>query len=121
VLSDLLTPDWEAAISRLPARGDDVFVVHLIDPADLDPDEYGDLELVDTETGDTVVVSLSDESLETYRAAMTSWLDDIALRCRQVNAAYALVRSDDDVEDLLLIPPRCCCCSSRSRSSPYTS
>ena len=31
VLSDLLTPEWDDGLERLPARGDDVAVVHVLD------------------------------------------------------------------------------------------
>jgi uncharacterized protein (DUF58 family) len=37
VLSDLLTPEWEPALSRLPARGSDVVIVHVLAPDELDP------------------------------------------------------------------------------------
>ncbi|MEZ5229436.1 MAG: VWA domain-containing protein [Acidimicrobiales bacterium] len=56
VISDLLTPEWDAGIARLPARRGE-FVVHLLDRTDLDPDLTGDLELVDAETGERLEVS----------------------------------------------------------------
>jgi uncharacterized protein (DUF58 family) len=37
VLSDLLTPEWEPALSRLPARGSDVVIIHVLAPGELDP------------------------------------------------------------------------------------
>src|SRR5688572_29951263 len=51
LLSDLLTPDWRDALRRLPARGGDVTVVHVLDRSDLEPSLVGDLELVDVERG----------------------------------------------------------------------
>jgi uncharacterized protein (DUF58 family) len=37
VLSDLLTPEWEPALSRLPARGSDVVIIHVLSPGEIDP------------------------------------------------------------------------------------
>jgi len=102
VFSDLLTAEWETAISRLPARGGDVMVVHILDAEELDPTSAGDLDLVDSETGERVAVSLSDQTREQYRSIVSRWLDEVALRCRSVDAGYVLVLADEDIEPLLL-------------------
>jgi len=102
VLSDLLTPEWEAAITRLPARGSDVLVIHILDAEELETTAAGDLDLVDSETGQRVPVSLSDETRQEYRALVSRWLDDVALQCRSVDAGYVLVLADEDIEPLLL-------------------
>jgi uncharacterized protein (DUF58 family) len=102
VLSDLLTPEWRDGLARLPARGGDVTVVHVLDRDELHPDLTGDLELVDAETGRTVAVSLAPEQLHQYEQAALAWADDVADRSRYAGAAYARVLSDDPVEPLLL-------------------
>lgn len=102
VFSDLLTPEWEAAINRLPARGGDVLVVHILDATELEPVEAGDFDLVDSETGERVPVSLSEQTRAEYRAIVSAWLDEVALRCRAVDAGYVLVLSDEAIEPLLL-------------------
>jgi len=102
VFSDLLTADWEAAINRLPARGGDVLIVHVLDAEELTPTSSGDLDLIDSETGHRVAVSLSEQTRSEYRAIVSRWLDDVALRCRSVDAGYVLVLADEDIEPLLL-------------------
>lgn len=102
VLSDLLTPEWDEAISRLPARGGDVVIVHILDASELQPTHAGDFDLVDAETGARVAVSLSEQTRDEYRELVTNWLDDVARRCRSVDAAYFLISSDDDIESILL-------------------
>lgn len=103
VVSDLLTPDWERGITRLPARGGDLVVVHVLEAETLSPTALaGDLELVDSETGEGVAVSLSDASRRDYEALAASWADDVARRCRSVGAAYVRVLDTDDLEDLLV-------------------
>jgi uncharacterized protein (DUF58 family) len=102
VLSDLLTTEWEQGLRRLPARGGDVTVVHVLDRDELEPDLAGDLDLVDAETGEVVSVSLAPEQLAAYRGAAQAWVDDVAGRARYAGAAYVRVLADEAVEPLLL-------------------
>jgi uncharacterized protein (DUF58 family) len=107
VVSDLLTPEWEAGLTRLPARGGDVVVVHILAADELQPELaaeelVGDLDLVDTETGNRVAVSLSPRTLAAYERAAQAWADDVAGRCRRAGAAYVRLLADDDLEARLL-------------------
>ena len=102
VISDLLTPEWEHGLTRLPARGGDLVVVHVLDPEELHPTMVGDFDLVDRETGARVAVSLSPSSLKEYEALATAWADEVAARCRRSRAAYVRVMADDDLEAALL-------------------
>jgi uncharacterized protein (DUF58 family) len=102
VVSDLLTSEWEAAITRLPARGADVLVVHVLSPRELRPDLMGDIELVDRETGNRVAVSLAPETVSRYRHAVDDWMGRVESRCRQVGATYLRMLTTDDLETALL-------------------
>jgi uncharacterized protein (DUF58 family) len=102
LISDLLTPEWETAITRLPARGGDLVVVHLLAGEELKPELVGDLDLVDVETGRSVSVSLTPTSLREYARLAEAWADGIALRCRRAGAAYVRLLDTDDLEERLL-------------------
>lgn len=102
VISDLLTPDWQQGISRLPARGGDVVVVHVLDPEELHPTLVGDFDLVDRETGAHIAVSLSPETIRAYEAVAEAWATDVGARCRQAGAAYVRLMADADLDHLLL-------------------
>lgn len=102
LVSDLLTPDWERGITRLPARGGDLVVVHVLAAETLDPPLAGDLELIDAETGQQVAVSMSPATRRDYATLARNWLDDVARRCRSVGAAYVRVLDSDDLEAMLV-------------------
>jgi uncharacterized protein (DUF58 family) len=102
VLSDLLTPEWETGLSRLPARGGDVVIVHVLAPEDTKPDFVGDLELVDAEGAGRVAVSCSPDTVASYARAAEAWADNVAARARASGAAYVRIGSHDDLEPLLL-------------------
>ncbi len=102
VVSDLLTAEWEGALSRLPSRGGDVMVVHVLAAEELRPTLVGDLELVDREGGRRVVVSLAADTLKEYEQATAAWLERVRGRCAQVGAAYVRILAEDDLETALL-------------------
>ena len=102
LVSDLLTPEWEHGISRLPARGGDLVVAHVLSRSELDPELYGDLEVIDRETKQRLQVSLSPEALGEYRESAAAWTDSVASHCRRLGAAYTRTLAGDDLENLLL-------------------
>jgi uncharacterized protein (DUF58 family) len=102
VVSDLLTPEWEEGLTRLPARGGELVIAHVLAADELRPDLIGDLDLVDVETGARVPVSLSPDALRRYEELARAWAEGIARRCHQLGAAYVRVLDDDDVERVLL-------------------
>ena len=102
LVSDLLTPEWEAGLARLPSRGGDLVVVHVLAEDDLRPELAGDVDLVDRESGERVAVSLTPEAVADYRRLASAWADEVAGRCRRAGAAYSRVGAGDDLEALLL-------------------
>ncbi len=102
VISDLLTPSWERAIDRLPARGGDVVVLHVLAREEIEPSLIGDIDVVDAESGEQVAVSLSPDSLGDYTTIVNRWLAQTATRCRSRGAGYQRVLADEAIEDVLL-------------------
>ncbi|HET9442900.1 MAG TPA: DUF58 domain-containing protein [Acidimicrobiales bacterium] len=102
LISDLLTPEWQAALARLPARGGDVVVLHVLGAEDLRPSLEGDVELVDVESGRRVPVSLGADVVAGYRRAVLAWADGVADRCHRAGLGYVRVMADDDVESVLV-------------------
>ncbi|NNC81703.1 MAG: DUF58 domain-containing protein [Acidimicrobiales bacterium] len=90
--SDLLESDWDVALSRFPARGAEVTVVHVLGAGELDPPELGDVDLVDSETGERVAMTMTAQSLEAYHERLNTWLEEVEFAARRAGAAY--VRAD---------------------------
>jgi uncharacterized protein (DUF58 family) len=102
VISDLLTPTWEPAIDRLPARGGDVTVLHVLATEELDPTIIGDLDVVDAESGERLAVSVATSTIASFRDVVATWLNESAARCRSRGAAYQQVLADEQIEDVIL-------------------
>jgi len=101
VLSDLLTPEWRS-LGRLRASGSDVTVVHVLCDEDLRPDYSGDLELVDTEDGGRLTVSLTEDTARSYRRRVRDWRREVSESARAAGAVYLPVNAADGAEELLL-------------------
>lgn len=101
VISDLLTPEWERLV-HLRARGSDLVLVHLLAAADTDPKILGDLELVDRESGERLLVSLTPDTIDTYHDRVETWSQEIADRCHGIGASYVSLRPEDDIEEIMM-------------------
>ena len=60
-MSDLLVDEWRGVRRSRPDCGG--FVLHLLAPEELSPPMAGDLDLIDSETGSRLAVSMSEEAV----------------------------------------------------------
>lgn len=101
LISDLMQPGWQQAVDLFgTARGG--VVLHVISPAELDPDLTGDLTLRDIETGIEVPVSMSGDAVDRYRERVRGFVTDAARRCRRVGLEYVQATADTAVLDRTL-------------------
>jgi uncharacterized protein (DUF58 family) len=101
VVSDLLSPTWETALDRLPARGGSVAMIHVLANEEINPTMIGDLEIEDAETGEQVAVSLAADTVRKYREETDAWLERVAGRCHRRGISYSRVMADADLETVL--------------------
>jgi len=102
VISDLLTPSWDAALDRLAGAGGDTVVLHMVADPELHPDLTGDLDVVDAETGERVAVSMAVDARRHYEALVERWLAECAARCVSRGATYQRILASADIADVLL-------------------
>ena len=102
VLSDLLCPGgYQEALRRLQGFGFEAHLLHLLCPTELDPPLAGDQRLVDTETRQTVEVSLDGGLRALYRRRLHAWCQEIRDDCRKRGAGYLLVKTDGTWESVV--------------------
>lgn len=103
LISDLLAPAGHAAgLAQLQGRGDEVTVLHVLAPEELDPPLAGDLRLVDCETGAPQDVTLDGGLRDLYRRRVTAWREEIDMACRKRQVTYVPVGTDTAWDDLVL-------------------
>jgi len=103
VVSDLLSPDGAArGLDTLRTRVGDVAVIHVVSPQELDPSVSGEVDLVDAESGETLELGVSLDTLSAYRARINAWLDERAEDCLRRGLRYVRVRTDRPLPSIVL-------------------
>lgn len=102
VVSDLLSPDWEAALARLAAGKGDYCVLHTLSPEEFEPAAHGDLKLIDSETGQPVEVTMGASVVRRYHQERDRFLEAVRTACHRYGFSRLLVLTDQPVEDVIL-------------------
>ena len=103
VLSDFLDPaGYEDGLKSLASRGSEVHAVQILAPEELEPSSYGDLRVIDSETGAEQEVTFGKYRLKSYRATVQNYCRRLQEYCRARGIRYQLAQSDTPIDNLLL-------------------
>ena len=103
VLSDFLDPaGYEAGLTALIGRGFQVNVIQILAPEELAPTTFGDLRLVDAETGDEREVTFGKFRLKHYQQTVQNFCGRLHEYCQTRGMNHFLAASNTDLSDLLL-------------------
>ncbi len=103
LFSDLLYEEpLEIVLKRLLSRNSEVHIFHILSPVDLRPDIYGDVVLVDQESGEEMHVSVNERTLDRYEATVHAWAEETEATCRRLGAKYVRVPTTASLEDVIL-------------------
>lgn len=103
VLSDFLdAAGYEPGLTALLGRGFQVTVVQILAPEELNPATFGDLRLVDAETGAVQEVTFGKYRLAAYQQAVASYTQRLREFCTGRGMTFFSVGSASPLEDLLL-------------------
>jgi uncharacterized protein (DUF58 family) len=103
VLSDFLDPaGYESGLSALVARGFHVNAVQILAPEEMNPDTYGDLKLIDSETGIVQEVTFGKYRLAAYQQTVRNYCQRLKEYCQARGISFFTTTSDASLEKLLL-------------------
>jgi len=103
VLSDFLDPaGYEPGLTALIGRGFQVNAVQILAPEELTPTTYGDLRLVDSETGGLQEVTFGKFRLKAYQQTVQNYIQRLREFCTPRGISFFMAGSDTDLQDLLL-------------------
>ena len=103
VLSDFLDPaGYEAGLTALVGRGFQVDLVQILAPDELSPGTFGDLRLVDSETGATQEVTFGRYRLKRYQQTVQNFIQRLREFCQARGINFFTVSSKTPLEELLL-------------------
>jgi uncharacterized protein (DUF58 family) len=103
VLSDFLDPaGYEAGLGALVARGFQVDIVQILAPEELAPTTFGDLRLVDSESGAQQEVTFGRFRLKSYQKTVQNFLQRLREFCQARGINFFTASSNTDLHELLL-------------------
>ncbi|MBX3734861.1 MAG: DUF58 domain-containing protein [Verrucomicrobiae bacterium] len=103
VLSDFLDPaGYEEGLKALVGRGFQVSAVQVLAPEELEPTAFGDLRLVDAETGALQEVTFGRYRLRAYQESVARYVQRLREVCAARGIRFFSVSSATDLGDLLL-------------------
>jgi uncharacterized protein (DUF58 family) len=102
VLSDLLTDDdWRQAVSFLKYCKQDIAVLQMITPQELEPSFDGPIRLTSAEGEPAVEIAATPAVLEAYKRTLAKFTEDIKAHCYSLGAAHLLVNTSEPLEKLV--------------------
>ncbi len=103
VLSDFLDPaGYEAGLTALVGRGFQVSAVQILAPEELDPGTYGDLKLVDSESGAIQEVTFGRYRLKAYQQTVRNFCQRLREFCQSRGIRFFMASSNTSLDHLLL-------------------
>lgn len=103
ILSDGLDPEGFArGLAAVTGRHFAMHFLHLLHPAECDPDLRGDLRLQDCEGGAEVDVTAAPALLTAYRTEVEKFRAELRSWCTRHEAGYSFIRSDMAFDDVVL-------------------
>lgn len=103
VLSDFLDPaGYEAGLTALVGRGFQVNAVQILAPEELSPSTFGDLRLVDAETGSVQEVSFGRYRMSSYQQMVQNFCQKLREYCQGRGINFFMSSSNTSLEYLLL-------------------
>jgi uncharacterized protein (DUF58 family) len=103
IFSDFLTEsDWQSGLRALRGAGQEVDVIQILAPEELDPTIRGDWKLQDSETGAEIEITLSPRLLKRYQEELAAHTSAVRDYCRKHGVGFLQIRSDASIEDAVM-------------------
>lgn len=103
VLSDFLDPaGYEGGLGSLAARGFQISAVQILAPDEINPSVFGDLRLVDSETGFKQEVTFGRYRLAAYQRTLQNFCQRLREFCQKRGVNFFMASSETPLEQLLL-------------------
>lgn len=103
LISDLLSEDgYERALQSLLYRKQETSVLQLLSPAEWDPQMEDVVELADSETGASLILSADFDTMRRYRETVRAYVEGISRFCRSHGAAHVFLTPQPPFEEQML-------------------
>ncbi|MEX0818326.1 MAG: DUF58 domain-containing protein [Pirellulaceae bacterium] len=102
LITDLMDKSgYDSALRFLLAQNIDVYVIHVLCPAEIEPDVTGDLRLVDCEDADVAEITVSRPLLNRYQQTLATFIEEAREFCTRRGMSYLMTSTEMPVEQLV--------------------
>ncbi len=102
VFSDFFTSGGlEEAVKYLLYKKQEVILVHILSPEELDPEMEGQIRLIDSETGEARDISVTPVLLKRYDEELKAFVNSIREFCSKMGVVYIQVSSAELMEKVV--------------------
>ena len=102
LISDLMDKSgYETGLRYLLAQDLDVYVIHVLSQAEIEPDVTGDLKLVDCEDADVTEITVSKPLLDRYQRTLAAFVSGAQNFCTRRGMNYLLANTSLPVDQLV--------------------
>lgn len=102
VISDFLAPGgYQTGVRALRQLRQEVALLQILAPDELEPELQGDWRLRDSEGNGTIDVSISAQILQAYRQRLYIFTQELASFAHANAASYSLIASDTNILDVI--------------------
>ncbi|MEP0814348.1 MAG: DUF58 domain-containing protein [bacterium] len=102
IISDFLFPFPARALSGLVGRGNQVALIQVLLPEEIKPELSGDLELLDSESGERVEVSMGSSVFKMYVERLAELQSELSRWAARTSSDYVLIPSGRDLTKAVL-------------------
>ena len=103
VISDFLDPEgFATALDKLIAQKHEPVLVQVLDPEEVNPPVGHDVELVDSETGEVVDVSIDAAAVAAYRRRLQAFFEELSSYAKKRGLFYGLIDHQENLDDVIL-------------------
>jgi uncharacterized protein (DUF58 family) len=105
LISDFLdNDDAERPLQFLAEFGHEILLIHLWAPEDREPPWEGEMDLIDSETGDHLDMDLDAEARTTYTAAFDEYARGLQITAQRHGGRYVGISTSSSLEDAIFGP-----------------
>lgn len=102
LITDLMDKGgYESALRYLLTQDLDVYVIHVLSQAEIEPDVTGDLKLVDCEDADVAEITVSKPLLDRYQRTLASFVSGAQEFCARRGMHYLMANTSIPVDQMV--------------------
>lgn len=98
VISDFFAGDVEEVVKYLRYSNQEVFLIHVLSPEEIEPEQSGEVLLIDSESRNRVEVSISRAALKKYRERLEEFQGGLKELSKKFSSSYSRIISDRPIE-----------------------